>query len=173
MKLQIKSQTPTIEDIAQVVTDTKDFPFLTYVGPRTWRFFDGYYAACEDNVFAGVLAVNRFGGWSKLGSLAVLSKFHGKVVATALIKKAVATEKGKVFRASANPKVWKIAENIGMVEKYNWLNLPFSVRLIYLKLSLNVVLCGEFMQFIKELQRKQKLANVHNHRHFVYIDGII
>lgn len=60
MKLEIKSQTPTVEDIAQVVADTKDFPFLTYIGPRTWRSFDGYYAAYEDNVFAGVLAVNRW-----------------------------------------------------------------------------------------------------------------
>ncbi|NCN28181.1 GNAT family N-acetyltransferase [bacterium] len=169
MKLEIKSQTPTVEDIAQVVTDTKNFPFLTYIGPRTWQSFDRWYSAYVDNSFAGVLAVNRFGDWSKLGPLVVLSKFHGKGVATALIKKAVATEKGNVYLASANPAVWKIAQKIGMGEKYNWLNLPLSMNLIYLKLSLNVIRCREFIQFVKEMLRKQRLANVHHHRHFVTI----
>src|SRR3989344_361375 len=167
MKREIKSQTPTVQDIAQVVADTKSFPFLTYIGPRTWRSFDGYYAAYEDNVFAGVLAVNKFDGWIKLGPLVVLSKFHGKGVATALVKKAVTTEKGNIYLASANPKVWKITQKLGMVEKYNWLNLPLPIRLIYLRLSFNVVRCGDFIPFAREVLRKQKLADVHNYRHFV------
>ena len=167
MKVQIKSQTPTIEDIVKVVADTKNFPYLTYIGPRTWRSFDGYYAAYVDNVFAGVLAVNKFCGWAKLGPFAVLSKFHGKGVATALVKKAVATEKGNIYLASANPKVWKIAQNVGMVEKDNWLNLPLPIRLIYLRLSFNVVRCGDFIPFAREVLRKQKLADVHHYRHFV------
>lgn len=169
MKLEIKSQKPNLKDIAQLVEDTKNFPFLTYIGPRSWRSFDGYYAAYVDNSFAGVMAVNKFGGWTKLGPLAVLSKFHGRGVATALVKKAVATEKGNIYLASANAKVWKIARNVGMVEKYNWLNLPLSIQLIYLKLSFNVFRCGEFIPFVKEMLRKQRLANVHHHRHFVTI----
>ena len=169
MKLEIKSQSPTDEDIVQVVTDTKNFPFLTYIGPRTWQSFDRWYSAYVDNSFAGVLAVNRFGDWSKLGPLVVLSKFHGKGVATALIKKAVATEKGNVYLASANPAVWKITRKVGMGEKYDWLSLPLPIQIIYLKLSLNVLRCGEFIQFIREMLRKQKLANVHHHRHFVTI----
>ncbi|MBP9691169.1 hypothetical protein KBD81_03765 [Candidatus Woesebacteria bacterium] len=167
MKIELRSQTPTIKDIAQLVKDTKDFPFLTYIGPRTWRSFDGYYAAYIDNMFAGVLAVNRFGGWAKLGPLAVLSKFHGKGVATALVKSAVATEKGNVYLASANSNVWKITQKLGMVEKYNWFTLPLQVRLIYLRLSLNVLRCGELIQFTKEVLRKQKLADVHHYRHFI------
>lgn len=169
MKLEIKSQKPKRDDISQLVKDTKNFPFLTYVGRRTWRSFDGYYAAYVDNSFAGVMTVNKFGGWTKLGPLVVLSKFHGRGVATALVKKAIATEKGNIYLASANPAVWKIAQNIGMLEKFNWLNLPHPIRLIYLKLSFNVVRCGEFIPFVKEMLRKQRLANVHHHRHFVTI----
>lgn len=168
MKPEIKFQTPSVEDIAQVVQDTKNFPFLTYIGPRTWRSFDGYYSAYVDNMFAGVLAINRVGNWTKLGPLVILSKSHGKGVATALVKKAVATEKGCIYLASANAKVWKIAQNVGMIEKFNWLNLPFPVRIIYLRLSLNVVRCGEFIQFLNELLRKQKMADVHTFKHFVF-----
>ncbi|MDP4011888.1 MAG: GNAT family N-acetyltransferase [Candidatus Roizmanbacteria bacterium] len=167
MKLEIKSQIPTAEDIAQVVTDTKNFPFLTYIGPRTWQSFDRWYTAYVDNTFAGVVAINRFGRWAKLGPLVVLSKFHGKGVATSLIKKAVATEKGNIYLASANPTVWKIARNVGMVKKYNCLNLPLSIQFIYLQLSLNVLRCGEFIQFLKELLRKQKIADVHAFKHFL------
>ena len=167
MKPEIKFQTPTVEDIAQVVADTKDFPFLTYVGPRSWRSFDGYYSAYIDGSFAGVLAVNRFGAWAKLGPLAVLSKFHGKGVATALVKKAVATEKGNVYLASANPKVWKIAERLGFIERYSWLNLPLAIRICYLKISMIALFHGAMVSYVKEAWRKQKLADIHHHRHFV------
>lgn len=169
MNLKIKFHVPRVQNIAQVVADTKDFPFLTYIGPRSWRSFDGYYSVYLDHMFAGVLAVNRFGAWVKLGPLVVLTKFHGRGVASALIKKAVATEKQRIYLASANPKVWRIARNVGMVERFNWLNLPLPIRIIYLKLSLNVLRCGEFIPFVKEVLRKQRLANVHHHRHFVTI----
>ncbi|MDA1316755.1 MAG: hypothetical protein O3B87_01880 [bacterium] len=167
MKLEITSLKPKVKDINQLIKDTKNFPFLTFIGPRTWRSFGGYYVAYVDNVFAGVLAVNRFGGWAKLGPLAILSKFHGKGVATALIQKALLNEQGNIYLASANPKVWKIAQKIGMTEKYNWLSLPFVIRLIYMKLSIRVLLRGDLILFIKEMRRKQRLANVHAHRHFV------
>ncbi len=167
MKLEIKFQTPNIEDIAQVVADTKDFPFLTYVEPRSWRSFDGYYVAYEDNVFAGVLAVNRFGGWSKLGPLAVLSKFHGKGVATALVKQAILSEKKNIYLSSANPNVWKITERLGFIERYSWWNLPLAIRICYLKISMIALFHGAMVSYVKEAWRKQKLADIHHHRHFV------
>src|SRR3989344_6619851 len=120
MKLEIKSQMPSAGDISKIVADTKNFPYLTYVGPRSWRSFDGYYSAYLDGSFAGVLAVNKFETWSKLGPLAVLAKFHGKGVATALVKQAMQSEKTNIYLASANPNVWKIAQKLAFQERFTW-----------------------------------------------------
>ena len=167
MKLEIKSQMPSAGDISKIVADTKNFPYLTYVGLRSWRLFDGYYSAYLDGSFAGVLAVNKIGSWVKLGPLVILAKFHGKGVATALIKKALILEKGRIYLASANPSVWKIAQKLGFQESFTWITTPLAVKMIYLKMSVRVLLCGDALLFIKEVFRKQRLANVHNHRHFV------
>jgi len=168
MEITIKTHPPEINGIMQLVEATKIFPYLTFVGEKSWQSFDGYYCAYRDQSFAGVLAVNRIGGWVKLGPLAVLPEHQGYSIATKLIQQAVSSEKDNIYLASANPSVWKIAQRLGFQESFTWANLPLAVRMIYFKMSIRVLLCGESLHFIKEVLRKQRIANVHGHQHFVY-----
>ena len=169
MELVIHKKIPSKKELDHIITETKHFPNQIYVGPKTWASFDGHYCAYVDNNFSGILAVNRFSNWVKLGPLVVLSRYHGKGIGTKLVKTAIKEENKhkQIYLASANPAVWKIVGKLCFVQYKNISDLPWSVKLIYTIMSLKVLVQGEFLEFIKELIRKKRVfTNSSHHQHF-------
>jgi len=75
----------------------------------------------------------------------------------------------RLYVGSSNPIVWKIIKGLDFKEIKSKV-IPFSVLLIYLKMSLNVLFAGEFLPFLKDLMRKSKsFPNRNKLRHFYFI----
>ncbi len=153
----------------KIITATRGYENIVYIGPNTWDSFDTWYKLYVNGKFAGVCAVNFFRNYSKIGPLILLPQYHSRGLVHKLVRSIVEDVKQKhiVYLASTNDAVWHIAKKIGFSEINSNFKIPFSVLVIYRKISLRVLFAGEAIDFIKELFRKKKFFKREKLRHFI------
>lgn len=163
----IKSKKITLFQTKMLISDIETYEHIVFVGEKTFRLFDSYYFADVDGEFAGVLCINRFGSWTKFGPFVLRKKFQGKGIGSKLFAYAVNHESGNLYVGSSNPAVLKLVTKHEFTKCLSYKDIPWQVRLIYLKMSWYVVRSFETVEFLKELVRKKRVYPARGRlRHF-------
>lgn len=152
MKISLSKRKLTEEEIDLLAEEVKNFPNPMFGRREKWQNFDPVYILYSNNSLVGICGASRLKQWIKLGPLVIFRKYQGQGYGKTLIKNIIKDYPNhNLYIGSRNPKVHKIASDIGFEKISQMSLLPFEIKLY---LITNIIDSLSFY-YIKELFQKK------------------
>lgn len=114
MKYSITKRGLTVNEIALLIAEMRDFPDIGMLRANLWREFSHVFILQENHTFAGVCVAIPLEQWVKIGPVIVLKRFQGKGYGRALLSFITNHYRTtNIYIGSSNRKVAHILGSLG------------------------------------------------------------